>query len=89
MDSYNVNKMREELKKIFIGYRTMTKSLRKQLKKLGLLVTEGSKHYKLVTLCNQYVCTISKTSSDFRSGYKIVHSICYGLSNNITKEAFV
>ena len=89
MKTYDIKNLRAELKRIFTGYRTMTKSLKKQLKKLGMVVLEGSKHYKLVTLCNQYICTISKTSSDFRSGHKIVHWICYGLSNNINKEAFV
>lgn len=87
MKTYDIKNLRAELKRIFTGYRTMTKSLKKQLKKLGMVVLEGSKHYKLVTLCNQYICTISKTSSDFRSGHKIVHWICYGLSNNINKEA--
>lgn len=85
MEAYDVNRMKIELKKIFKGYRIMTKWLRKQLKKLGLVVVEGSKHYKLVTLGNHYVCTIAKTSSDFRSGYNIVHNICYGISNNVNK----
>lgn len=66
----------------------MTKSIRRQLKKIGLLVEEGSKHYKLITMGEQYVCTISKTSSDYRSGYKIVSSVCYGLAHNINREAF-
>ena len=84
MNMYDINSIRIELKKIFIGYRTMTKILRKKLKKIGLIVEDGSKHYKLFTLCKQYVCTISKTASDFRCGYNIVHSICYGLYNNIS-----
>lgn len=78
-----INNIRIELKKLFTGYRTMTKSLRRQLKKLGLVVINGSKHYKIVTLYQKYVCSIAKTASDFRSGYNIVHQICYGLSNNI------
>lgn len=83
MKLYDINSIKIELKKIFVGYRTMTKTLRKKLKKMGLMVEEGSKHYKLVTLCKQYVCTISKTASDFRTGYNIVHQICYGLYNNL------
>lgn len=85
MEAYDINIMKSELKKVFSGYRNMTKWLRKRLKKLGLVVVEGSKHYKLVTLCNQYVCTIAKTASDFRSGYNIVHNICYGISTNVNK----
>ena len=88
MEAYDVNSMKIELKKIFTGYRTMTKWMRKQLKKLGFVVIEGSKHYKLVTLCNHYVCTIAKTASDFRSGYNIVHNICYGISKNVNKVSF-
>lgn len=85
MEAYNVDSMKNELKKIFRGYRTMTKWVRKKLKHLGLVVVEGSKHYKLFTLCNHYVCTIAKTASDFRSGYNIVHNICYGISTNVNK----
>ena len=81
----DINIIRIELKRIFIGYRTMTKLLRKKLKKIGLIVEEGSKHYKLLTLYKQYVCTIAKTASDFRSGYNIAHNICYGISNNVNK----
>ena len=83
MEHYDISKMRNELKKMFIGYRTMTKVLRKQLKKLGFIVIDGSKHYKIVTLSNKYICTIAKTASDFRCGHNIIHNICYGLSNNI------
>lgn len=82
----DIQTIRLELKKLFKGYRTMTKSLRKQLKKLGLLVITGRKHYKLFTLYQQYVCTIAKTASDFRSGYNIVHQICLGLTNPIYKD---
>lgn len=83
MNIYDINNIKLELKKIFIGYRTMKKTMRKKLKEIGLIVKEGSKHYKIVTLCEKYVCTISKTASDFRSGYNIAHNICYGLYNNI------
>ncbi len=89
MEAYNVENMKTELKKIFTGYRNMTKWVRKQLKKVGLVVVEGSKHYKIVTLFNHYVCTISKTASDFRSGYNIVRDICYGLSNKVNKVSYV
>ena len=85
MEVYNVDIMKNELKKIFRGYRTMTKWVRKKLKRLGLVVVEGRKHYKLFTLCNHYVCTIAKTAGDFRSGYNIVHNICYGISINVNK----
>lgn len=76
MEKHDVKELRKELKKVFIGYRTVTKSMRKRLKHLGFHIEDGGKHYKIINAHNQCVCIISKTPSDFRSGYNAVSDLC-------------
>ena len=85
MEQYNVKQLRRELKKIFVGYRSVTKTMRKNLRKIGFHVVEGGKHYKIYNMYNQCVCTISKTPSDFRTGYNTVCKMCNSIiyENNL------
>lgn len=68
--------LRRELKRIFVGYRSVTKNMRKNLRKIGFHVEAGRKHYKIYNMYNQCVCTISKTPSDFRTGHNTVCKMC-------------
>ena len=76
MGNEDIRSLRVELKKIFIGYRTVTKSMNKRLKKLGLRIEEGGKHYRISNESNQCLCIMAKTPSDYRSGYNLVSCLC-------------
>jgi len=59
----------KELKNKLRGYRSMSGSLRRYLEKLGLVITEEGKHYRMTYYGDaRYHTTLSKTSSDIREG---------------------
>lgn len=65
--------MRNELKKIMRGYKTINRSIRKGLESLGFTVILGKTHCKVYfgnNFHNSY--TIAKTPSDYRAGMNAV-----------------
>lgn len=68
--------MKEELKKAFKGYKTMSSVLRQQLINMGFTISEEGKHYKLIYRNDPRFCTvIAKTGSDHREGMNIAAKI--------------
>jgi|GEM_PF-2646763 hypothetical protein len=70
-------KLLVQLKKLFTGYRTLTSKLRKQLKRMGFIVTEKGKHYRIYREDNVHgpFVPFAKTGSDNREGINIALSI--------------
>ncbi len=80
-----VEELKPQLKRLFVGYRTMTSKLRRKLESIGFSVTDGGRHYKLLFSYQNkpIIITISKSASDYRCGLNIVSSICQQLNKNI------
>lgn len=64
--------IKNELKRLFKGYRTMTAPIRRGLHRLGFDVVDGKTHYKVFFRNFPYPIVISKTPSDYRSGLNFV-----------------
>lgn len=79
MEYMDIKEIRMELKKILIGYRSLTKGMCKKLNKLGFVIVDGGKHYKVKDAKNHCIGVISKTPSDFRSGQNMVSCLCRGI----------
>ena len=77
------NSLREELKRIFKGYKHLTNKISRQLNHLGFKIEIGKTHIKIYYKDNnsKYV-TFSKTASDWRTGL----NLCTQL-NALTHEA--
>lgn len=59
----------EKVKKTLSNYRDMTPEIRRALEEIGFDITSDGKHHKLIYRGDaRYQISISKTSSDFRSG---------------------
>lgn len=59
----------EEIKHLLKGYKTMSGPMRQELSRLGFVITEEGKHYKLTYYGDgRYWTTISKTASDGHTG---------------------
>lgn len=74
--------VKKQLKQLFKCYKKMDKKTRSQLNKLGFLISEEGKHYKITHLSNdRTTVTLGKTVSDFRAGRNIARDlfsiICY------------
>lgn len=68
--------IRERLKNLMTGYKTMTAPMRQELIAMGFDISEEGKHYKLTYRKDpRYYTTISKTGSDHREGKNIVSKI--------------
>lgn len=71
------DKRKNEIKKLFKGYTSMSSSIRQRLVELGFTITEDGKHYKVrYKNDNRYMATISKTASDHRTGENSASVIC-------------
>lgn len=73
-------KIREErertIKNMFKDYKTLSATLRQELKDLGFEITEDGKHYRLTYYGDdRYKTTIAKTGSDWREGKNIAATI--------------
>ncbi len=61
--------MRDKLKELLRGYRSMDSKVRRGLEDLGFEITEDGKHYKLVFMGDdRYVFPLPKSGSDHRGG---------------------
>ena len=59
----------KKVKDLLNGYRTMSGTLRQELKELGFVITEEGKHYRLTYYGDdRYQITLAKTGSDWREG---------------------
>ena len=62
-------KRAEQIKRLLKNYDGMTPRLRSELERLGFVITEDGKHYKLTYYGDgRYQTAFSKTPSDVRSG---------------------
>lgn len=60
---------KEVIKNLFKGYKKMNRAMRLTLESYDLIITASGKHYKITRADHVGgVCTLAKTSSDFRSG---------------------
>lgn len=74
--------IQEEIKRILKGYVNMDVKTRTSLTKLGFDITDDGKHYKAVFQGDgRYMFSISKTSSDHKSGMN--------LASDISKKLFL
>jgi hypothetical protein len=75
------NNLRYDIKVMFKGYRSMTKSLRHRLKGLGFSIYEDGAHYKLFYSDDtSRFYTLSKTASDYRTGKNFASQLIRGLN---------
>lgn len=76
-DYQNVADQKEQqVKTLFSGYKTMSGTMRHQLLKLGIEVSEEGKHYRLTYYGDaRYKVTMAKTGSDWREGRNISSTI--------------
>ena len=60
---------KEVIKNLFKGYKKMNRAMRQKLESYDLIIAETGKHYK-ITRADRIggVCTLAKTSSDYRAG---------------------
>lgn len=71
---------REQLKSLLRGYRHMTNSLKKGLKRLGFEVETGRTHYKLYYGGDRSRSfTLSVSASDARTGLNMAHQLAKAL----------
>ena len=64
------------IKNMFKDYKTLSATLRQELKDLGFEITEDGKHYRLTYYGDdRYKTTIAKTGSDWREGKNIAATI--------------
>ena len=63
----------DTIKDTLRGYRTMTSTIRRKLKKIGFSIDEGGRHYKL--RYDNKIFILSKTASDRRTGIIFAHQI--------------
>ena len=77
---------KENLKRVFVGYRHFDGKTEKELNNLGFTIKRKRKHIILLLIYNEnlYTFTISVSASDNRCGHKIVSTIM----NTINKENF-
>lgn len=67
---------KEEIKRIFNGYKNISSSMKQQLEELGFQFADAGKHYKVLYGGDtRYHFTLAKTPSDNRSGMNIAHTI--------------
>lgn len=70
------NGLREEIKSIFKSYVDMDAKTKSSLTKIGFDISEEGKHYKIVFHQDgRYTFSVSKTSSDSRSGKNLASDI--------------
>ncbi len=73
--------LRYDIKAMFKGYRSMTKSMRRQLLGLGFSIDEDGKHYKIFYSDDKSrFYTLSKTASDCRTGKNFASRLIRGLN---------
>lgn len=69
-------KLENEIKSLFKTYRDMDTRTRSALERLGFVITEDGKHYKMVFQGDgRYTFALAKTSSDHRAGKNIASDI--------------
>lgn len=72
--------LEDEIKSLFKTYRDMDTRTRCALEKLGFVISEDGKHYKVVFQSDgRYMFTLPKTSSDHRAGRNIASDITNAL----------
>lgn len=72
----DAEKISEEIKSIFKSYVDMDAKIKSTLTKLGFDISDDGKHYKLVFQGDgRYTFSVSKTSSDHRSGKNLTSDI--------------
>lgn len=65
--------LRLALKSLLRGYTHITSSICRKLKKLGFILVEGRKHYRVYFGDNMRChCILAKTPSDFKAGINAV-----------------
>lgn len=73
---HELAEIRNRLKTLLNGYKTMTAPMRQELANMGIDINEDGKHYKLTYRNDpRYYTTISKTGSDHREGKNIFSKI--------------
>lgn len=72
----NTKQKTNQLKAILRGYRHMSSSLKKRLKKLGFKVEPGKSHFKVYYEGDRsHTFTMSVSASDHRSGLNMAHQL--------------
>ena len=65
---------KQYIKKLFKGYRSMSRSMERELEMLGMRVQRTKNHIKLYYNGKLFICSASAT--DFRSGRNLASDIC-------------
>lgn len=72
--NFTIEEKRIYIKKIFRGYRKMTKNIERTLEELGFTVVHTKSHIKLFYQDKLFLCPT--TASDVRSGMNLASIIC-------------
>jgi len=86
---HNDSFTKEDLKRIFRGYTTLTKKMEKELRYYGFKVERTSRHIILSYFdgIQKYQFVMAATGSDWRSGYNLVSCIWNTLQKNAVYAA--